>query len=85
MNCTPPAFVPELIRRARAITDTTLVAYPNRGGTWDATAKTWTGDAVPDGFGPLALDLRAAGARLIGGCCGTGPSDIEAIVASVRS
>ncbi len=84
VNCTPPAFVPELLRRARAVTDTTLVAYPNRGGTWDATAKTWTGDAVPEGFGTLALDLQATGARLIGGCCGTGPSDIEAIAASVR-
>jgi homocysteine S-methyltransferase len=85
VNCTPPAFVPGLIRHARAITDTTLVAYPNRGGTWDATAKTWTGDAVPDGFGPLAAHLRASGACLIGGCCGTGPSDIEAIVATVRA
>ena len=60
------------------------VAYPNRGGTWEATAKTWTGDAVPAGFGPLALDLRTAGARLLGGCCGTGPSDIQAIVTAVR-
>jgi len=84
VNCTPPAFVPELIGRARAITDTSLVAYPNRGGTWEATAKTWTGDAVPAGFGPLALDLRTAGARLLGGCCGTGPSDIQAIVTAVR-
>jgi len=83
VNCTPPAFVPELIGRARAITETPLVAYPNRGGTWDATAKTWTGDAVPDGFGPLSRDLEDAGARLIGGCCGTGPSDIEAIAATV--
>ncbi len=85
VNCTPPAFVPELIGRASAVTNKTLVAYPNRGGTWDPTTKTWTGDGVPGGFGPLALDLRAAGARLIGGCCGTGPSDIEAIANSLRS
>lgn len=85
VNCTPPSFVPELIGRASAVTSKTLVAYPNRGGTWDATTKTWTGDGVPGGFGPLALDLRAAGARVIGGCCGTGPSDVEAIAASLRS
>jgi len=85
VNCTPPGSVAELLRRARAVTASNLLAYPNRGGTWDASAKTWTGDAVPDGFGPLAMDLRASGARLIGGCCGTGPADIEAIVASIRS
>ena len=84
VNCTPPAFVPELIRRARSATSSSLIAYPNRGATWDAEAKTWTGDAVPDGFGPLAEDLRAAGARLIGGCCGTGPADIAAVAYALR-
>lgn len=85
VNCTPPTFVPELIGRAGKVTNKTLVAYPNRGGTWDAATKTWTGDGVPDGFGPLALDLRAAGARMVGGCCGTGPSDIAVIAKSLRS
>jgi len=84
VNCTPPAFVPALLRRARAVTKTALVAYPNRGATWDAGAKSWTGDAVPDGFGPLAQSLRAAGARLIGGCCGTGPADIVDVANALR-
>jgi homocysteine S-methyltransferase len=84
VNCTPPAFVPELLRRARAVTSVSLVAYPNRGATWDAGAKTWTGDAVPDGFGPLARSLRSAGARLIGGCCGTGPADIGDVANALR-
>jgi homocysteine S-methyltransferase len=79
VNCTAPPYVPGLVRRAAAATAKPIVAYPNRGGIWDATTKSWTGDDVPEGFGSLAATLRTAGARAIGGCCGTGPSDIGAI------
>jgi homocysteine S-methyltransferase len=79
VNCTAPPYVPGLVRRAAAATAKPIVAYPNRGGIWDATTKSWTGDDVPEGFGSLAAKLRTAGARAIGGCCGTGPSDIGAI------
>jgi homocysteine S-methyltransferase len=84
VNCTAPADVPGLLRRAAAHTSRPLVAYPNRGATWDASTKTWTGDAVPEGFGALATRLREAGARLIGGCCGTGPNDISAVAEALR-
>ena len=50
------------------------MAYPNRGGSWNSETKVW------EYAGPLDLDLVeewvAAGARFIGGCCGTGPADI---------
>jgi homocysteine S-methyltransferase len=85
VNCTAPAHVPGLLRRAATVTDRRLVAYPNRGATWDPRAKSWSGDAVPDGFGALALELRDAGAQLIGGCCGTGPDDIRAIAATLHT
>jgi homocysteine S-methyltransferase len=84
INCTAPAAVPGLLRRAATRTSRSLVAYPNRGATWDPVAKGWSGDAVPEGFGPLALALRAAGARLVGGCCGTGPNDIEDVADALR-
>jgi homocysteine S-methyltransferase len=84
VNCTSPTWVPALVELAAARTAKRVVAYPNRGGTWDPGAKRWTGDDAPGGFGPLALELRVAGARLIGGCCGTGPSDIRAVVAALR-
>jgi homocysteine S-methyltransferase len=83
VNCTSPGAVPELVRVAAGRTDT-VVVYPNRGGTWDPRGKRWIGDDLPHGLGPLALELRRAGARLIGGCCGTGPADIEAVTAALR-
>jgi homocysteine S-methyltransferase len=79
VNCTAPAHVPGLVRRAAARTDRRLAAYPNRGATWDTITKTWTGDALPGGFGPLARELADVGATLIGGCCGAGPDDIRDI------
>ena len=85
VNCTPPAFVTALVERAAERTDRSIVAYPNRGGTWSATAKTWLGDDLPRGLGPVARELRAKGARLIGGCCGTGPGDIRAAAAALGS
>jgi homocysteine S-methyltransferase len=84
VNCTSPTAVPELVRIAAGHTDIPVVVYPNRGGTWDPRGKRWIGDDLPDGLGPLALELRAAGARLVGGCCGTGPPDIKDAAAALR-
>jgi homocysteine S-methyltransferase len=83
-NCTSPLVVPGLVRVAAQRTAARVVAYPNKGGTWDAAAKRWTGDDLPRGLGPVAAELRTAGARLIGGCCGTGPSDIRAVANALR-
>jgi homocysteine S-methyltransferase len=84
VNCTTPNVVAQLVRVAAERSDTPVVVYPNRGGTWDAPAKRWVGDDLPEGLGPLALELRRAGARFIGGCCGTGPSDIRDARAALR-
>jgi homocysteine S-methyltransferase len=84
VNCTSPMAVPGLVRAAAGRTDLPVVVYPNRGGTWDPGPKRWIGNDLPDGLGPLALELRLAGARLIGGCCGTRPADIKAAAAALR-
>ena len=79
VNCTAPEHVEELLRRARAVTDLPLVAYPNNGRNWDAAARCWTE------AGTAALPERAvhawvaAGARLVGGCCGLGPDAVAGV------
>jgi homocysteine S-methyltransferase len=86
LNCTPPVFAVELLRRAAEVTRLPLVVYPNEGATWDAAARSWVlGSAPRPDFGSLAHEWHEAGASIIGGCCGTRPSDIEAIAASLRS
>jgi homocysteine S-methyltransferase len=77
VNCTPPADVPDLIALAKARSGKPAVAYPNSGELWDAARRTWTGRSA---FDPADLQSWIGeGARLVGGCCRVGPSDIAAI------
>ncbi|KAA5826757.1 homocysteine S-methyltransferase [Saccharopolyspora hirsuta] len=77
VNCSAPEDVLPAIEIARATTEKPVVVYPNSGEGWDAQQRTWTGRAhlSPD----LARSWRAAGARVIGGCCRVGPEDISAV------
>lgn len=68
VNCTAPEHVSPLIREIRSATDLPVIAYPNGGGRWDATTKTWAPGA-PDDLPSLAPEWRALGAAAIGGCC----------------
>ena len=78
-NCTPPQYMAPLLRRMRDQTDKPLVAYPNSGELYDASSKQWSGDPGGLKLGEQARHWHAAGARLIGGCCRTGPSDIRSV------
>ena len=85
LNCTWPLHVEALLTAAQAATGATtpLVAYPNHGAQWDGEHKCWlgpTGGAELPGYVPAWL---AAGARLIGGCCGVGTEGI-ALLSALR-
>lgn len=41
-------------------------------------------DLTPDAYAAFAAEWRAAGATVIGGCCGVGPEHIAALKAAVR-
>jgi homocysteine S-methyltransferase len=79
VNCVAPALVTPLLVRCATATRKPLVAYPNRGGVWDATSKGWVDGGEAISFDRLAREWRAAGARLIGGCCRTTPADIRVL------
>ena len=80
VNCVAPALVTPLLARLAAATSKPLAAYPNRGDTWDAASRNWIKSRTAVAFDGLVKGWRAAGARLIGGCCRTTPADIRAIV-----
>ena len=72
VNCTPPKYIGSLLQQAAGSTIPLLV-YPNSGETWVPEDHCWIG------AGEGHLDTAAwyqSGARLIGGCCRTGPSQI---------
>ena len=83
VNCTAPRYVTPLVGVAARSTDRAVLAYPNRGASYDAVTKTW-GEPEEADLAALAARWVDAGATLVGGCCGTGPDDIRAIAATIR-
>lgn len=81
LNCTAPRYAELLLDSASKVTDKPLVCYPNSGETWDRASKTWTSDSDRGRFTDRAVTWNTIGARLIGGCCRTSPSDIRALAA----
>ncbi len=77
VNCTNPAFVEALLKKAAAVTSKPLVAYPNSGEKWDATHHCWLPTDDQFDLPNLAKKWLAASAKLIGGCCRTSPEDIR--------
>jgi homocysteine S-methyltransferase len=85
LNCTPPIHVGPLVEIAATTTTKPIVAYPNRGAFWDPVRRSWVDPPRQDAAPSLRpAEWHAAGARLIGGCCGTGPEDVRAIATALR-
>ena len=80
VNCTDPAGIATAVQVAAAASGKPVVAYPNSGEVWDATARRWTGQP---GVGGVSGWL-AAGARLVGGCCRVRPDGVAAIADAGR-
>lgn len=80
VNCTAPAHISSLLDRLRQTSKKPIVVYPNSGEIWDATARSWKS---PPADAPSLLSCGEEwfrrGARLIGGCCRTGPVEIETL------
>lgn len=81
INCAPPQFVENLICHFKELTKKAIVVYPNSGEVWDGRAKKWLpSKCLGDGkFESFATRWRDSGAKLIGGCCRTTPSTIQAV------
>jgi homocysteine S-methyltransferase len=77
VNCTAPELVAPLLRSCRV--DLPFVVYPNHGAAWDAQHKCWIGPAGGAELPGHLPDWLAAGARLVGGCCGVGAEGIRAL------
>ncbi len=84
VNCTSPLHVESLVRIAASVTDLPIVAYPNRGAFWDGVRRVWVDPPRQDMRPTLRpAEWREAGAKLIGGCCGTGPAEISSIASAL--
>jgi methionine synthase I (cobalamin-dependent) len=83
-NCgAGPEVYVQVCRRMRGLTDRPIWVKPNAG-----IPRAGAGGIVypedPETFADYALQLRSAGANVIGGCCGTSPTYIRRLVAGLR-
>jgi homocysteine S-methyltransferase len=72
VNC----CAPDDVLAAIAIADIgkPIIVYPNSGEHWDGKRRSWIGASRFSG--QRATQWVAAGARIVGGCCRVGPTDI---------
>jgi homocysteine S-methyltransferase len=80
VNCVPQNMVVDALDVLNKLTSKPLLAYPNSGEKWDAEKKIWTGEqSQGHDIEGIIKEWYQRGARLIGGCCRTGPQDIQKI------
>jgi homocysteine S-methyltransferase len=80
VNCTAPQHIESLITKIRAaLPDMPILVYPNSGEKFDAVSKSWSGMTTTEDWVAAAAAWRAAGARIVGGCCRTTPEHVAAI------
>jgi homocysteine S-methyltransferase len=79
INCTPRNATTSALRALRELTDLPIGGYANLGVVEDSVG--WTADESVTGqeYAASAQEWIDAGARLVGGCCGTRPAHIAAI------
>jgi methionine synthase / methylenetetrahydrofolate reductase(NADPH) len=84
LNCSVgPQAILDAIEQMARVTRTKLSAQPNAGMPRDVGGRSMY-MASPEYMASYARHLIQAGARVIGGCCGTTPEHIHAMVEGVR-
>ena len=85
LNCgVGPAIVLNAIEKMRGVTNKKLSAQPNAGLPRDVQGRQFY-MCSPEYMAKFAKRLIQAGAKLIGGCCGTTPAHIRLISDAVRA
>lgn len=80
VNCTDPKYISSLIQEISRSTDQQrIMVYPNAGARYDEQTRQWDGNSGEYDLPGLVHQWIKAGAKIVGGCCGIGPTEIEAI------
>jgi S-methylmethionine-dependent homocysteine/selenocysteine methylase len=83
VNCLPPTRVLTCLA-VLARSGLPFGAYANLGAPNDETGFTRSDDCAPEAFAAHAAGWVEAGARLVGGCCGTTPDHLRVVARRLR-
>ncbi|UCD52031.1 MAG: homocysteine S-methyltransferase family protein [Phycisphaerales bacterium] len=78
-----PSQMAQVVGLFKAATDLPIIAQPNAGKPKLVDGKT-VFDMAPAPFAEGIAQCIAAGARIVGGCCGTTPDHIRAVHESIK-
>jgi homocysteine S-methyltransferase len=76
VNCVPPAHVDALLDIAVGGARVPVAVYPNSGEAYDVGTRAWVSGVGGTDPAEAARGWRDRGARVLGGCCRTGPETI---------
>lgn len=83
VNCLSPLHVSSAINEVKKGTAKPLIVYPNSGEKWNPIKRKWDGPPDDTRLAVLAPEWIQSGAKIIGGCCRTGPRDIADLTAAI--
>jgi S-methylmethionine-dependent homocysteine/selenocysteine methylase len=78
VNCVPVDELPATVEYLRGQTSLPIGCYPNLGHSAGAHWQ-FDGGVGPDDYARLAGSWLAAGAQIVGGCCGVTPEHLAAV------
>jgi 5-methyltetrahydrofolate--homocysteine methyltransferase len=85
LNCSlGPEELKPMVSELLTYTDLPIMIQPNAGLPKMKDAKTFY-DVMPEEFAAAILDMVKEGVTIVGGCCGTNPSFIQAIKSKLPS
>ncbi|OQR13509.1 homocysteine S-methyltransferase [Ligilactobacillus salivarius] len=84
INCVKLELVEPALKNMKEITDKHLIVYPNSSAVYDPKSKTWFQPKTSATFEELIPNWYEARARIIGGCCTTGPKEIKAVADFIK-
>ncbi|MYZ05070.1 homocysteine S-methyltransferase [Lactobacillus salivarius] len=84
INCVKLELVEPALKNMKEITDKHLIVYPNSSAVYDPKSKTWSQPKTSATFEELIPNWYEARARIIGGCCITGPKEIKAVADFIK-
>lgn len=84
LNCVPARSLTPIVARLRALTGLPLGVYGNAGVAGSEREEELVCDVPPEEYADLAREWVRAGARIVGGCCGTGTEHVRQLSCSLR-
>ena len=79
VNCTPPQYITRLLQSVKQERNQRLIVYPNSGEIWNDGQRCWDHNPDKRPVEEYAREWHKLGANIIGGCCRTTPSNIQAM------